>query len=491
MRFRLNRSAILCGFLALTSPQFAAVGAPVPVKVTQSDGAANDYFGLAVAISADTMVVGAPYDRVGTNNYQGSATVFTRVGTSWVEQAKLSASDGAAFDYFGLSVAISGETIIVGAPNDNVGANSDQGSAYIFTRAGTVWTQQARLNAADGAPNDLFGGAVSISGDSAIAGAYGDSIGLNASQGSAYVFVRSGTAWAQQTRLIASDGVAQDSMGVAVSMFGDHAVVGSPSSTVSSKPFQGSAYVFFRIGSSWSQQSKLIASDGAANDTFGSSVAINADSIIVGATNDIVAGQPLPGSAYIFTRSGTAWPEQKKLTPNLGLFLQEPLTDRGTVASGNFGISVGIDGDTAVIGAFNDTVGLKAGQGAAYVFSRSESDWVRHTQLTSSDGAAFDNFGTSVAISGDTIVAGACGDDILTNANQGSAWIYILCPADLNNDGLVDDSDFVVFVQAYDLLDCADPAMPPSCPADFNADGIVEDADFVAFASAYNTLVCP
>ena len=153
-----------------------------------ASGAAGDYFGVSVALSGDTALVGAYWDDVGANTNQGSAYVFTRSGTTWSPQQQLTASDGAAGDYFGVSVALSGDTALVGAYHDDVGANTWQGSAYVFTRSGTTWSPQQQLTASDGAAGDCFGWSVALSGDTALVGAYGDDVGANTDQGSAYFY---------------------------------------------------------------------------------------------------------------------------------------------------------------------------------------------------------------------------------------------------------------------------------------------------------------
>src|SRR5206468_3053516 len=160
-------------------------------------------------------------DDVGANADQGSAYVFVRNVTTWTQQAQLTASDGAVSDAFGWSVAISGDTAVVGAFVDDVGANVDQGSAYVFVRSGTTWTQQAQLTASDGAVSDAFGWSVAISGDTAVVAAFVDDVGANVDQGSAYVFVRSGTTWTQQAQLTALDGAANDDFGYSAAISGD------------------------------------------------------------------------------------------------------------------------------------------------------------------------------------------------------------------------------------------------------------------------------
>ncbi|MBS1796067.1 MAG: hypothetical protein JSS81_19605 [Acidobacteria bacterium] len=379
-------------------------------KLVSADGSTGDNFGSSVAISGDTAIVGAVLDNV-SGNFEGSAYIFVRSGTVWTEQARLTASGGEAFDFFGSSVAISGDTAIVGASNDNFGFNTDQGTAYIFVRSGTVWTQQAQLIAADGAANDFFGYSVSISGDTAIVGAYFDDVGAGVNQGSAYVFVRSGTIWTEQAQLIGSGGGTGDNFGSSVAISGDTAVVGADLDNVSGN-FEGSAFVFVRSGAVWTEQARLTASGGGAFDFFGSSVAISGDTVVVGASNDDFGFNTDQGTAYIFVRSGTVWTQQAQLIA------------AGGAANDFFGTSVSISGNTVVVGTYLDDVGANADQGSAYVFVRSGTIWTEQPPLTASDGAADDRFGSGVAISGNNMIVGAIFDDVGANIQQGSAYVY-------------------------------------------------------------------
>ncbi|MDX2130505.1 MAG: FG-GAP repeat protein [Planctomycetota bacterium] len=390
----------------------AAAQRSTPLQVLHPSGAAADQFGQAVAVDGDTMVVGAPSDDVGGNSNQGTAHVYRWTGSGWTLEATLTAADGLTSDNFGTSVAVSGDTVIVGASGDNIGANSDQGSAYIFTRAGTTWTQQARITATGGATFDNFGNSVAISGDTVVVAAFGDDVGANPNQGSAYVFTRAGTTWTQQAQLTATGGAADDQFGISVALSGDTAIVGAWLDDVGTNQDQGSAYVFTRSGTSWTQQAQLVASDGGVIDSFGISVAISGDSAIVGAWFDDVGANTNQGSAYVFTRSGTAWTQQARLEAS----------DGETVD--NFGISVALSGDTAVIGAYLDRVGANNSQGSSYVFARSGTTWTQQAQLVAPDGAASDNFGISVAVSGDTAAVGSYGDDVGGAVNRGSAWVF-------------------------------------------------------------------
>ena len=326
-------------------------------QLTAAEGATSDHFGYSVAISGDTAVVGAPFHDVGANVNQGAAYVFVRSGTSWSQQAQLTAADGAANDRFGWPVVISGDTVVVGAPFHDVGANADQGAAYVFVRSGATWSQQRQLTAVDGAADDVFGLSVAISGDTVVVSAPYDDVGADADQGSAYVFVRSGAIWIQQQQLTAVDGAADDYFGSSVAISGDTVVVGAPYDDVGANVNQGSAYVFVRSGAVWGLQAHMAAADGATSDVFGSSLAISGDTVVVGAPYDDVGADADQGSAYVFVRSGAIWSQQQQLTAVDG------------AANDYFGYSVAISGDTVAVGApYHDVGGGNANQGSAYVF---------------------------------------------------------------------------------------------------------------------------
>ncbi len=300
--------------------------------LTASDGATNDSFGDSVSISGDTAVVGAD----GRKSLTGAAYVFVRSGSTWSQQAELKASDGAKFDEFGVSVAVSGDTAVVGAYQRKGGI----GAVYVFTRSGSTWSQQAELTAADGAQNSSFGYSVALSGSTAVVGAFA----RNSFVGAAYVFFGSGSTWSQQAELTASDGATDDYFGSSVAVSGSTAVVGA----VNKNNQTGAAYVFVRVNKTWSQQKKLTASDAAAGDNFGTSVAVSRDTALVGASSK----NSVTGAAYVFQRSGSTWSQQAELTASDG------------VAFDGFGSSAGISGSTAVFGApYRDS-----DAGAVYVF---------------------------------------------------------------------------------------------------------------------------
>jgi len=280
-------------------------------KLTASNVTEGNSFGDSVAFDGNTILVGA------SDNSGGSAYVYTLLEDVWTEQAKLLASDAAVDDYFGQGVAIDGDTIVIGAPGDMSVSEPRNGNAYVYNRSGAAWTEEAKLTSSDGVTGDQFGGSVAINGDTIVVGAhYDDDRGENS--GSAYVYTRSGSIWTEQAKLRASDGAADDWFGQSVAIDGDTIVAGARKHDADSLVDSGSAYVYTRFGILWAEEAKLTASDGDAEDWFGVSTAINGDTIVIGAWNDDVNGENESGGAYIYTRSGGVWSEQIKLTASDG-----------------------------------------------------------------------------------------------------------------------------------------------------------------------------
>ncbi len=408
-------------------------------KLTDPNGEAEDWFGYSVSISGDYAIVGVINDN-DNGDKSGSAHIFERAGTRWMRRAKLTASDGEAGDKFGVRVSISADYAIVGAwlDDDN---GTDSGSAYIFYRneGGTDnWGQQAKLTALDGAAGDKFGYSVSISGDYAIVGAIrDDDNGTNS--GSAYMFKRDGTSWTQQNKLTASDGAAGDRFGYSVSISDDYAIVGARWDD-DGESNSGSAYIFTPNDvdpNNWDQQAKLTASDAAADDEFGFSVSISGDYAIVGARWD--DGESDSGSAYIFTPNDVDpnnWDEAAKLTASDG------------EADDWFGYSVSISGDYAIVGATGN-VPQASNPGSAYIFKRDGTSWAEAAKLTAADGIDGDWFGFSASISGYYAIVGAAGGSDYGD-DSGSSYIFEICPiADLNGDCCVGSADLGCFVDNW------------------------------------------
>jgi subtilisin family serine protease len=317
-------------------------------------------------------------------------------GGGVIDNTRVFAADGVLSGFFGYSVSISGDTAVVGAPGDDVGGNLDQGSAYVFVRTGTGWLLQQKLTVGDGAASDQFGWTVSINGGTLLVGAPGDDVGANVNQGSVYVFTRSSTAWTLRQKLVQGDGSAEDSFGWSVAVEGDTAVVGAYHDDDAGQQDTGSAYVFVRSNSFWLPQVKFLLGDRASRSELGYSVGLSGQTVIISARFDGI-GQTTPdlGAAYVFTRSGTIWTFQAKLVAS----------DRG--AGDHFGYSVSISGDTVVVGSRFSDIGAARDQGAAYVYARSGTLWAFQAKLTASDGAAGDEFGISASVFGNSVVVGA------------------------------------------------------------------------------------
>ena len=395
----------------------------VETALTASDGAAGDTLGASIAISGNTLVVGAPRDDVGANADQGSAYVFTRSLGVWSQQARLTAADGAAGDLFGTTVAISGDTIVVGAPyDDHLGlpdpypyTGADLGSVYVFMRSAGVWSQEARLTPIDVFDATLFGMSVAISGNTVVVGIpfANEPSATYIEVGSANIFTRSAGVWSPDARLTPGDLNSFSQFGTSVAISEDAVVVGAPHHDGAGGPFAdtGSAYVFTSSAGVWSQQVRLNASDAGPAHRFGQSVGISGNTVVVGAP--LHEDYQDPGRAYVFTLNEGVWSPQT-------------LTASDGAAVDTFGNTVAIDGDSIVVGALLHDVDGNLDQGSAYVFARNAGVWSQQA-ITASDGDASDTFGSSVAIEGNTLVVGAQGHD-LGAADQGSAYVYVRSP---------------------------------------------------------------
>lgn len=368
-------------------------------------------YGSSISADSNYAVVGVS----GDNNNTGCAYVLFFDGNSWITQAKLMASDGATNDCFGYAVSISGDNIVIGAYTDDDNG-ADCGSAYVFTKLVTGWTnttETAKLLASDGAAGDIFGKTVSISGDNIVIGAHlDDDNGIDC--GSAYVFTKPVTGWintTQTAKLLASDGAAGDSFGHFVSISDDDIVIGAMWDDDNGS-YSGSAYVFTKPVTGWTditQTAKLLPSDGAGWNYFGNFVGISGDNIIVGSGNN---------SAYVFTKPVTGWANTSQTAI---------LTASDGANNDWFANSVSISGNNIILGAErDDDNGTDCG--SAYVFIKPVTGWANTTQtekLIASDGTAGDYFGHSVSISGDNIVIGAYNDDD-SGTNSGSAYLFTL-----------------------------------------------------------------
>jgi hypothetical protein len=361
-----------------------------PIPLVPGGLSPGDAFGQAVAISGNTALVSANQDGGGT----GSVYVFVETAGAWSLQQRLFADDGGSGDNFGTFVAIDGDTAIIGAP----GHDGATGAAYVFVRTGPTWTQQQKLEAPDGDPGDRFGVSVAVSGETTIVGSPRDD-DVATDTGAAYAFVRSGSVWSFERKLVVPAAATSDTFGADVAIDGATAIVSAPLDDEAG-PDSGAAYAFVRASGTWTMQGKLIAADSVAGELVGSSVAVSGDTAVVGAHYGYAAGV-VTGAAYVFVRSAGTWQEEQKLTAFDG------------TARDDFGWAVGAAGDVAIGGGDADDETA----GSAHVYLRKNGAWYHQHELTVRGGG---NFGYSVAASPTAVVVGA----LNSHGTAGAAYVF-------------------------------------------------------------------
>jgi hypothetical protein len=456
--------------------------------IKASNTEANDGFGSSVAISGDTLVLGAPEEDSSATTVNGNQTnnnaensgavyVFVRDETTWFQQAYLKASNSDAGDRFGTSIAISGDTVVVGAPVEDssaTGIDGDQtdnsadraGAAYVFIRNGTTWSQQAYIKASNTDVRDGFGSSVAISGDTVAVAAVGEdssATGIDGDQadnsatiaGAIYVFARSGTTWSQEAYVKASNTEPSDSFGTALALSGETLVVAAPEDDSSatgvngdqadnSATGSGAVYVFVRTGESWSQQAYIKASNTGVGDLLGlGGVAVSGDILAVGTTFEDSSATgingdqddnsaSLAGAVYVFARSGTTWAQEAYLKAS------------NNEAGDQFGAAIALSGEILAVGASQEassSTGVNGnqadngaeGSGAVYLFLRSDERWTQAAYLKASNGGAGDGL-SEVTVSENTLACTAPGEsssatgvdgDQDDNGQDGAGALYV------------------------------------------------------------------
>jgi hypothetical protein len=420
---------------ALGTSGAASTASAIGAKLLPRDANAQNVFGASIAVSGNTALVGATTANGGPGAGTGAAYVFVKGPTGrWTQQAKLAASDpaGTAKENFGFSVALDGDTAVVGAPNRGTFSGDPfggAGAAYVFQRSGTKWSQQAilTLTPSGGVTGDFFGFSVAVSGGTVLAGAVGAALPLHGgNSGAVFEFVRSGAAWPQVARFAGADTAPGDAFGWDVALTGNTAVIGAPRN---SPVNPGTAYVFTKTSTGFAQRAKLAAPDSQDGDLFGRSVALSGRTILVGAPGccalDPHEGE-FRGAAYTFVHSGSRWVNRAKLTARDGKAIISDTSQQGDT----FGDSVALAGGTAVIGAPTKSKGpAVAGAGAdftgaAYEFKRTgdalSGHWSQTRKVTAADGSRLDRLGFATGIAGSTGLAGAP----FHNTNRGAVYLF-------------------------------------------------------------------
>jgi FG-GAP repeat/Metallo-peptidase family M12 len=457
-------------------------------KLFASDAVADDVFGSAVSIGGDVAVVGARANGAGEDSGSVYVSRWDPVSWRWAQEAKLVASDAEPGDRFGWSVAVDGDQIFVGAEYDDNIAGARAGSVYVFrwNNDTSTWVEEEKLIASDGEGSDFFGSSVSLDGETAIIGAVAANGvcagGVSCNSGAAYVFRwnPSTSTWDEETKLIASDAAVNDFAGISVAIDADTAIIGAIGNddACPNDPncASGSAYVFGRDPSTlvWVEEAKLTASDAAYRDLLGRSVAVNGDLALVGADEDDHNAGANAGSVYFFRRSaGTSdWAQEARLTAS-------------DAAEGDkFGGAISLSGNTALVGASLDRHDGAAASGSAYVFRWDGASWTEETKLVAWDTDVNDMFGVSVSISSGRILIGAKGDDDAGDS-AGSAYLYTLDGTDCDGDGSLDVCDLPGVASA----DCNGTVIADYCDIlggssfDCNINGVPDECDIAAGTS--------
>ena len=371
-------------------------------QVFPSDPQNEARFGLAIAVEGDTFVVGAHFN----SEFTGAAYVFTRTGNTWTQTQRLVAGDARQGDGFGSAVVIEGDTMVVGARTADPlpGIGEQAGAAYVFTRTGNTWTQTQQLVAGDPQESGRFGVDIAIDGDTMVIGAPA----LDDVAQASYVFTRTANTWTQTQKLTVQDPDPDrdfsHAFGTTVAIDGDTAVIGngSPLGTLNS-----AAFVFTRTANTWTQTQQLVANDQQPLDFFGSSIAIEGDTIVVGARESRTATLPPEGAAFVFTRTSNTWTQTQRIIDDV------------PVANDRFGSEVAIDGDAVLIGG-----GVSSP--AVNVFAKTGDTWIKEHVLVQTTPEEFDFFGFGLAIDGETVISSAALTDVGNVTNAGSAYVFTI-----------------------------------------------------------------
>ncbi|MEX1025912.1 MAG: hypothetical protein WD226_12635 [Planctomycetota bacterium] len=393
-------SPILARVLVLASLASSAFAQCDLAKLTAAASFPNDDYGTAVAISGNTILVGAPRSDLAALD-AGAAFFYENVGGIWVEQS-VTACDAAASDAFGQSVAIDGDVAVIGAPAEqHFGFNS--GAAYIFQRVAGTWVETQKLLASNGALGDLFGISTSVSGSRIVVGACQLSSFqiFGVGNGKLLIFEQAGSAWVEDVILTASDGSPGDRFGVEHAIDDDLIVISAENKNIVG-PTSGAAYLFERVAGAWTELDRIEPSDGAAGDFFSMGLALDGNTVASGSPEHSAAASHA-GAVYLFERSGNSWIETQKLLP------------AGLAANDWFGRSIALADGVLWSGAFSIALSTP---GTVYGYAFDGANWAPTATLAPGDVAVGHQHGYAVAIDGDRLVATS------RKYGPGSAYVY-------------------------------------------------------------------
>ena len=458
--------AIACSQQGLAEQSLGGCTPDEQQILSAADAAAQDNFSSDVAISGQTAVLSAPFKETAGQLYAGAAYVFAKTngkGTEqWSQQINLVAPDAAAEDVFGASVAIDGSTIVIGAPGRDV-PHTDSGAAYVFTLVeqdgAQSWIHQATLTASDPGVNDEFGNDVAIEGDRIVIGAW---LANNA----VYVFERSNDGWIEQAKIESpAEPFTTSVFGRSVALWGDTIAVGDIGAEVDDISYAGAVYIFVRQGEQWVQQTKLDNPHPEFGDSVGDDIALEGDTLLVGASSDNPGGMANAGTTFVYQRTAGVW----KLAAEL---------NSSDAATGvGFGGALALSGNWALIGARSDDHSGQINIGSVYVFIHASDEWVEHSKFSGSDSSDGDQFGNALALEGNAAIIGSFGAEFANQEDSGAAYAFRIgcAPGDITEDGAVNVDDLLTVINLWG--NCPDP--PAKCPADLNDDGTVNVDDLL------------
>jgi hypothetical protein len=387
-----------------------AGSAAEPLILAAADGRTDDQFGSCVALEQGWLAAGSLRHHPDAPLGQGAVYLHEYAGAGWPARAKLIANDGAPGDYLGQDCDFSGPLLVAGAPRRDEGGKQDSGAAYLFRLTDGAWTQEMKLFAPDAQPSDNFGGAVLLAEPFLFVGAPHADVGGSEDQGAVYVFLRDGAVWRFHSKLVFPGGGNSARFGDRLNASGDRLLVGAPGHSAGGRRSRGAALIFLLQDGAWAHETTLLAPDGAQNDEFGSDVALDGLTAVVGADHDD-RGSPDQGSVYTFVfREGWAY---------AGHF-----TGQDTVEDSYFGESVALRGDALVVGAWGHSTNGQSRQGMVYRYARAGDGWRLEEMIAAPDGAPTDWFGRGIAFDGYTTAIAALRANISPHRDAGKVYVY-------------------------------------------------------------------
>ena len=459
----------LAALLAAALPAMPTHAQSDLLQKLEIDGIASfQYAGRSIDADGDTLVVGVFGDDAPAGQDSGSARVFERQDDRWVETAVLQASDTRALTLFGITVAIAGDQIAVGAYNDGP-RGFKSGSVYVFERRGGGWQEVAKLIPTTSDSFDEFGLALDIDGD-VLAGGSRRVDAAGDLSGGAWVFERIDGVWVERGEILGDDTAAGDEFAAEIAIDNGRVLVGALRATSRPGVRGGAAYVFEADAAGvWRQTAKLTAPDAAMGDEFGVAVDLEGTRAIIGARRAATAVANA-GAAYLYELAGGSWvPTERLAAPDAGAF-------------DYFGASVQLNGPNALIGAWLDQ-DRGDSSGSAYLYSKADDRWTFGEKFLAPDGSRLDYFGVGLAFAPGSIIISAPEHDVAPFGGTGAVYVFddarvLVCPADLDGDGALTLFDFLEFQNLFATGDAA---------ADFDGDGELTLFDFLAFQSAFAT----